>query len=598
MSYDIVPADLAVRSMRDNGYKNAAYAIAELIDNSIQAEATKVELLIGERYHYGDRSRTSLDSMAVLDNGIGMSPDVLQIALQFGNGTHIEKGSQNGIGKFGMGLPAASISQCRCVEVYSWQDGIDSSFYTYIDIDKIAQKEMKEIPQPVKKKVPPSWQDIGTSFGVSGTLVVWTKIDRCHWKKGNTIINHSEMLIGRMYRRFLQNNLVTIRMHTFDVERDQKSVERFARPNDPLYLMSNTSCAKPWDQEPMFEKWHEPSIHPVQFRGETHEVIVRYSIAKKEARDSQNAGGKEHGKHARQNVGLSIVRADREITIDTKWAIQYDPVERWWGVEVEFPPALDEIFGLTNNKQSAAIFEDLAIENLKELFKDGTSFSEYKRELEENNDPAAYLLDIVTEINNNLKLMRQKLADQTKGMRSKKEQRSRTSGPEDAATDETKKRKEDGHSGVSDEGETKSEIERIEELKGTFLENGYTEEEAEQIAKTLLLRKSKYRFETKYLESSSFFSVRPQAGILIIYLNKSHPAYVHLIELLDDDLDENESNENLRDRLLKARDGLFLLLAAWARYEDEQLDSRVRDQLQDVRTDWGKVARNFLRSDE
>lgn len=190
MNYEIVPPDLAVKSMRDNGYKNAAYALAELMDNSIQADATQIELLIGEKFTYGDRQLSSLDTIAVLDNGMGMAADVLQIALQFGNGTHLERRKQNGIGKFGMGLPAASISQCRRVEVYSWQGGIDSSFYTYIDIDEIVSKDMQAIPRPERKQVPISWRQIGKHFGESGTLVIWSKIDRCHWKKGNTIIRH------------------------------------------------------------------------------------------------------------------------------------------------------------------------------------------------------------------------------------------------------------------------------------------------------------------------------------------------------------------------------------------------------------------------
>ena len=44
-NYDIVPPHLAVKAMQDNGYKSPAYAVAELIDNSIQAKATSVELL-------------------------------------------------------------------------------------------------------------------------------------------------------------------------------------------------------------------------------------------------------------------------------------------------------------------------------------------------------------------------------------------------------------------------------------------------------------------------------------------------------------------------------------------------------------------------
>ena len=41
--HDIVPAHLAVQAMRDNGYKNAAYAIAELMDNAIQAGASNIQ---------------------------------------------------------------------------------------------------------------------------------------------------------------------------------------------------------------------------------------------------------------------------------------------------------------------------------------------------------------------------------------------------------------------------------------------------------------------------------------------------------------------------------------------------------------------------
>ncbi|MFM6209134.1 ATP-binding protein, partial [Planktothrix sp.] len=71
--HDIVPAHLAVQAMRDNGYKNAAYAIAELMDNAIQAGASQVELLCGERKTQVDqRKRSRIEQIAVLDNGRGM----------------------------------------------------------------------------------------------------------------------------------------------------------------------------------------------------------------------------------------------------------------------------------------------------------------------------------------------------------------------------------------------------------------------------------------------------------------------------------------------------------------------------------------------
>ena len=154
-SYDIVPTNLAVKAMRDNGYKNAAYAIAELIDNSIQAGATQVELLCAEKeVLVRHRRRTQIQNVAVLDNGCGMDADVLRIALQFGNGTHLGANGQDGIGKFGMGLPSSSISQCQKVEVWTWQGGVDSAIYSYLDLDEIAQGQIREVPVPVSKQIP------------------------------------------------------------------------------------------------------------------------------------------------------------------------------------------------------------------------------------------------------------------------------------------------------------------------------------------------------------------------------------------------------------------------------------------------------------
>ena len=62
---EIIPAHLAVKAMRDNGYKNAAYAIAELMDNSIQAGARKVELLCIQKTDFVEqRSRQRIDQIA------------------------------------------------------------------------------------------------------------------------------------------------------------------------------------------------------------------------------------------------------------------------------------------------------------------------------------------------------------------------------------------------------------------------------------------------------------------------------------------------------------------------------------------------------
>src|SRR5262245_35831665 len=101
--------------MRSSGYRDTAHAIAELIDNSIQAgetlrEPVDVELICVDETDFSSGSaRRRMKRIAVIDNAIGMDATVLRESLQFGKGTHLKSSAQKGIGKFGMGLPNASI---------------------------------------------------------------------------------------------------------------------------------------------------------------------------------------------------------------------------------------------------------------------------------------------------------------------------------------------------------------------------------------------------------------------------------------------------------------------------------------------------------
>lgn len=163
--HNIVPPHLAVQAMRDNGYRNTAYAIAELIDNSIQADAKNVELLIAEK-KVMLKSNINVDrihEIAVLDDGCGMDEKILRLSLQFGNGTHLKSEERNGIGHFGMGLPSSSISQCTKVDIWSWQDGVDKAYHTFLDINQVNQKKLTEIPKPKKEKIPERYKKVGKS---------------------------------------------------------------------------------------------------------------------------------------------------------------------------------------------------------------------------------------------------------------------------------------------------------------------------------------------------------------------------------------------------------------------------------------------------
>ena len=176
MPHDIIPQHLAIRSMRSSGYRDTAHAIAELIDNSIQAgegvnELTAVEVLCVDRYEMvSKRRRRQINEIAVYDNASGMDATTLRDALQFGNGTHLDDGNQKGIGKFGMGLPNASISQCSKLEVWTWRDG--ECWYSYLDVEEIQKGKLKEVPLPVPGKVP---ERGGRSSAIpSATTALWS----------------------------------------------------------------------------------------------------------------------------------------------------------------------------------------------------------------------------------------------------------------------------------------------------------------------------------------------------------------------------------------------------------------------------------------
>ena len=80
----------------------------------------------------------------------------------------------------------------------------------------------------------------------------------------------------------------------------------------------------------------------------------------------------------------------------------------------------------------------------------------------------------------------------------------------------------------------------------------------------------------------------------MITLNTEHSAYDRLVDVLERDSTEEDSQEKLAERLNNALEGLKLLLMAWARYEDEQGSGIARQQAQDARLDWGKIARRFM----
>jgi len=598
-NFDIVPTALAVRAMRDNGYKNSAYALAELMDNSIQAGATRVELLCAdEEQRVDQRVRQRLGQVAVLDNGCGMDDQYLQQALQFGNGSRLELGKKSGMGRFGMGLPSASVSQCRRVDVWSWQAGPGSALHSYIDLDEIEKGEQATVPAPGRRAVPDCWlqaAEAGT-FGTTGTLVVWSQLDRCLWRTSRALIDNSEELIGRMYRKWIDGHRVSIRLANFVLDKPkQHPIDRAALPNDPTYLMRGTSCPAPYDGEPMFEPWPDEASSVrtilIEHEGEAHEVRLTFSLAKDSARQGgRNAGATPAGRHAGRNMGVSVVRAGRELELDTSFNNGYDPTERWWGVEVAFEPGLDDIFGVANNKQSARNFSEAAKLNIDALIREhGGSIVSAQEALRDQNSPIEPLLGIIHAIQTQLKVMRDRLKTQTASKERAERHGQRT---EELATKVVEERQRQGIVGQSDAGEQLPVDTRVDLLAAELAAQGQDEAAAREEAVRTIDSGFKYQVNDAPIDGGAFFSVQPRGGVLLVTLNTDHPAY-ELLKGARRPEDLPTDSAALLEALEGAHMGLEMLLFAWARYEDEQVGEG-RDAAQSARYDWGRMARRFL----
>jgi len=556
---EIIPADLAVKAMRDSGYKNTAYALAELIENSVQAEATDIEVFcLEERQLINERERRRIRQIAVLDNGKGMSPPILRLALQFGNGMHLN--DRSGIGRFGMGLPNSSISQCRRVDVWSWQNGPDNAMHSFLDVDKIEARELTHVPEPDHSSLPAEWRKRAKALGTTGTLIVWQNFDehRLTWRGGRATLENTEILVGRMYRKFLHNGKLNIRLVALDFQTDAPIIDRPSSINDPLYLMTPSSTPVPFDKAPMFQKWGEADEEfTIPFNDTEHTVEVRISWAKPETvpSDGTDRGRQPYGK-----------------------------------------PTLDEVFGVPNNKQAAALFSQMAQFDWESEAEPGEKYTQVKERLRSNGDPRAELMDIAQYIRDQLSKVRARLKDQTKGLRGGSGgKRHDETSVEDRASTKFKERADQGYKTEQDNQVFTDEA-KVDLVKDLVEKKHYPEQSAEDIADAVEKRKKRVIFVEAEMDGYAFFKVEQRpGGITEIIFNTAHPAHEQLMRALEANVD-GATDKDLLDRIVNASDTLRMLFAAWARYEMEDMPNRGR--INDMRQEWGKMARVFLETGE
>ena len=606
----------AVRALRDAHYDSTGKAIAELIDNSIDAGATRVELLIEEQWQLvTTRRRWRVHRIAVVDNGSGMDQQTLVEALRIGG----RLGAQpvTAIGKYGMGLPTASASQCLLAEVWTWQESIDRPLHSRLDVAGIIEGKVMAQPQPDNEPLPEAWRSRISESGLdarSGTLVVWSEFGDRVLGAAQTLFRQVEEEIGRTYRHFINDGDVAIRMaryHGADLAEDTE-----VRPNDPLFLMPHSATPTPWREEAMFQPYGRPQLYPFsveergpggELRTREHVAEVHYSMVrpeviienKDEGGDPRpgNPGQLPHGRFVGRSIGVSLVRANRELLLDHSFLPMggAERENRWWGCEIRFEPGLDDICGVDHNKQMATQISSAA----RALVNSGAardSGAIAALDIEEG-DPAYPLYKMVGDIRRTTRNM----LDEVQQLFKQREQRRKLTqsdggaiSPEQEAVDVAKDATEE----ALREGAalTPTDLER-QNTDTAVRKNALAEhlaqgtedaETARMHADAIVERDDWYAFTQRRLYGHQMFAVDSVKGTLVVSLNINH----ELSEFLD--VLEQQSNE-LEDPL--ARRGavaLRTLLLAWARLQDETAEGHDRAELESVAMQWGKHARAFL----
>ena len=598
MDRQLFSPQMTVQAMRDSRYRHPANAVAELIDNSIDARASRVDVLVQERSAVVTRrQRWHIHELAVFDNGHGMSVVTLIQALRFGG--HELTRSNKRIGKYGMGLPTSSVSQCRRLDVWTWQQDISQASHSYIDVDKIEQETQVEIPEPDSEPIPKKWLDmVGTETldAGQGTLVVWSKPDRITVQSA-TIFRQVEEEVGRIYRHYINDRTLSIRMASFREGDSTPRVNLEVRPNDPLYLMRNSATPEPWRQEPMFEEYARKEFQVAGKDGQEESVEIIYSIAKRQALGRMRGlpGNTDYGKHARKNMGVSIVREDREIITENFFITEGGggslPQNRWWGCEVRFNTGCDDLFGLDHNKQM--------VSNLSRAIRDLNESEEVadltREDLGVDQDD---IYEIASHIRNTVGAMMREIGLRFE-QRPSEESTTPTPEPESVEEQVGILATEATTALINNDSTLETEADRVRQTMdpdekissvADHLENmGIEADEAKRQAERVIRNDIAYKFvPTNMLRANQIFSVVSPGGVITINLNINHPIY-ELLRVI-----EEETNQEQNEETRKAALAIRAMLLSWARMEDGTQNPERRIELERITDNWGQMVSTIL----
>ena len=557
-------ADRAIESLRESDF-DANSAFGEVIDNSIQANATTVNIQF-ETTNGGRRN--DITAIAFGDDGIGMNADTLHNCMTLGWSSRFN--DRDGIGRFGVGMTLAAIHECRRIEIWSKASGNDWLF-TYLDLDEIKAGTLDAIPKPTHRTLPSEFKELPGKD--HGTLVVWRKIDR-QQENADGVIDNFRVWCGRTFRYFIWDAIPPRKLPVaITINRE------LVAAIDPLYVRTEKTRfptdPPAHEYEEMDINWVADSNSPHFEEGKKAAIRIRMSVIDESLRLRQGDGRspKATARFIHKNNGISILRSHREVYYGeipywgagVKGWPNFEEIDRWWGCEVLFTPEMDRAFQVKNIKRGAIPTRNLRMTIKEKILPTRKSVLEQVRELWERN----------------------KLADKEAAESKDGENLLKRAGDHDEAEKTAKKTalpKSQLDVGKDLEEESKAAAERYSDR--------FDEEERQKLIE--LFKSQPFTIMQDTWSGQQFFESKFLGGNAVLDYNMSHNFWKTVYDLVDRLGSEDEDHIEVAKEI---RVMLDLLIIAYAKAESSfGLDAEYTadEFIQHLRGNWGQMLYSFV----
>lgn len=326
MKFEANPPDASslMTAARSFGNYDLPAALADLIDNSIKAGARLVELSC---QFNGGRPQ-----VRILDDGQGMSPEELKVAMRPACGNPLDERSPDDLGRFGWGLKSASFSQCRRLTVLARRDGVLSGCSW--DLDNVDGWLMGVLDDGEIRA-----RASDALMGRDGVEVIWDECDRLSESgmlthvEFNALIVHAHNRLALIFHGFLSG----------------EGRRRFA-----LHL--NGQSIAPWDP---FHRDHTATqeLEPEMLEVAGHLVSVQPYVlphyAKLDEAQYERLAGEEGFV---RNQGFYVYRNNRLIISGTWFRLlRHGELSQLVRVRIDITNALDHVWKITIDKGDAQL---------------------------------------------------------------------------------------------------------------------------------------------------------------------------------------------------------------------------------------------------